>query len=86
VDWLIDFAAANLIGVGFVLLGLGSVAYSCFAKRISFQGDFPLTREERKTYKATPAVRKRAILISLLPLLYGLFLLLYPLIKLEFQH
>ena len=85
-DWLIEFAVAHFAGIAFVALGIGCLVYSCFARRISFQGDFPRTREERRTYEATPAVRKRAILISLLPLFHGLFLLFYPALKAMFKH
>jgi hypothetical protein len=53
------------------------VLYACLAKQISFQGDFPLTKDERKTYPATPAVRMRALVISLLPLAYGIKLLFF---------
>jgi hypothetical protein len=74
---LIPFARLHFAGLIFMTLGLGGMIYACFAKRISFEGDFPLTREEREkaTQVATPAIRRRAFVISLLPLSYGIFLL-----------
>jgi hypothetical protein len=75
-DALIDFVLGHLAGFFFLILGIGCVLYSCFSKRISFQGDFPLRPEERKTYEATSRIRRRAIAISILPLVYGLYLLL----------
>jgi hypothetical protein len=75
---ILAFVSSHLGGALFIALGIWGVLYSCLAKRISFQGDFPLTREERKTYRATRRVRKRALLISLLPLGYGIILLFYP--------
>jgi hypothetical protein len=76
---LIPFARLHFASLIFIALGLGGMIYACFAKRISFEGDFPLTREEREnaTYVATPAIRRRVFVISLLPLLFGIFLLLY---------
>ena len=47
---------------------------------MSFQGDFPLRPEERGTYEAAPGNAQIWIAIGILPLLYGLYLLLYPLI------
>jgi hypothetical protein len=74
---LIDYCLSHLAGLAFVALGVGGVLYSCFAKYISFQGDFPLTKEERKTSPATRDVRIKALIISLLPLAYGIKLLLF---------
>jgi hypothetical protein len=76
---LIPFAREHFASLIFIALGLGGMMYACFAKRISFEGDFPLTQEEQKraTYAATPDVRRRAFVISLLPLSYGIFLLLH---------
>jgi hypothetical protein len=61
-------------GIVFTLLGVGGLLYALLAKSISFQGDFPLAKNERKPHAATPAVRIRAAWISLLPLGYGIYL------------
>jgi hypothetical protein len=46
---------------------------------MSFQGDFPSWKpEERKTYKATPEMRLYGVALGMLPLLYELYLLLFP--------
>jgi hypothetical protein len=73
---LAEYCGAHTGGILFVALGICGVLYSLLAKRISFQGDFPLMKEERKLYVATPAVRRRALAISLLPLAYGIVLLM----------
>jgi hypothetical protein len=74
----VKYCFSHAGGIFFVMLGVGGMLYSLLAKKISFQGDFPLTKEERKTYSATPEVRVRAFVISLLPLAYGIKLLLFP--------
>jgi hypothetical protein len=53
------------------------VLYSCFARHMTFEGDFPVRPEERKRYRPTPAMRKYGVSIGMLPLLYGLYLLLF---------
>jgi hypothetical protein len=73
-DALIDFVLGNLAGLFFILLGIGLILYSCFAKRISFEGDVAVKPEERKLYEATPKMRKYGIALGMLPLLYGLYL------------
>jgi hypothetical protein len=77
-DALIDFVLGNLAGVFCILLGIGLIIYSSFVKRISFEGDVAVRPEERKLYEATSRMRKYGIALGLLPLLYGLYLLLYP--------
>jgi hypothetical protein len=79
-DALIDFVFGNLAELFCILLGIGLILYSCLAKRISFEGDVAVRPEERKLYEATPKMRKYGIALGTLPLLYGLYLLLYPLI------
>ncbi len=54
-DRVIDFTIANWTSVFYVPLGLGLLAYSCFAKRVSFEGDVTVRPEERKTYVWTDA-------------------------------
>jgi len=56
------------------LLGIGLILCSCFAKRISFEGDVAVKVEERKLYEATPKMRKYGIALGMVPLLYGLYL------------
>jgi hypothetical protein len=72
----IDFVLGNLAGLFCILLGIGLILYSCFARRISFEGDVAVRPEERKLYDATPKMRIYGIALGLLPLLYGLHLLL----------
>jgi hypothetical protein len=50
-DALIDFVLGNLAGLFCILLGIGLILYSCFAKRISFEGDVAVKPEERKLYE-----------------------------------
>jgi hypothetical protein len=57
-----------------ILLGIGLILYSCFAKRISLEGDVAVKPEERKLYEATPKMRKYGIALGMLPLLDGLYL------------
>lgn len=78
---VIDFLIANYGAVFLLLLGLGLLAYSCFAKRIYFEGDVAVKPEDRETYFATPAMRKYGIFLSLLPLCYGIFELISALIE-----
>jgi hypothetical protein len=72
----IDFVLGNLAGLFCILLGIGLILYSCFARRISFEGDVAVRPEERKLYDATPKMRIYGIALGLLPLLYGLHSLL----------
>jgi len=76
VERFIDFVIKHLAAIFYLSLGIGLLLYSCFAKRMSFEGDFPVLPKERKTYKATPEMRKYGIAISLFPLLYGLYVFL----------
>ena len=75
-DALIDFVLGHLGGFFFLILGIGCVLYSCFAKRFTLEGDVAVRPEDRKFYKATPAMRKYGICLGMFPLLYGLYLLL----------
>jgi hypothetical protein len=59
------------------MLGIGLVLYSCFAKRMSFEGDVAVLPEERETHEATPEMRKYGFALGMIPLLYGLYLLLF---------
>lgn len=77
----IDFVLRHPVVLFDISSGIVVILYSCFAKRMSFQGDFPLSPEERKTYRATPRMRLYGISLGMLPLLYGLYLLLSPLFK-----
>jgi hypothetical protein len=76
-DALIDFVLRHLAALLYFITGMGVVLYSCFAKRMSFEGDFPWWPEERKTYKATPEMRKYGVFLGMFPLLYGLYLLIF---------
>jgi hypothetical protein len=78
-DTLIEFVLGHLASFFYLVSGICVILYSCFAKRMSFQGDFPLLPEERKTYRATQKMRKYGIALGILPLLYGLYLLVNPL-------
>jgi hypothetical protein len=77
---LIDYVLGHLAELFYITLGIGLILYSCFAMRMSFQGDFPLRQDEVKTYKATPEMRKYGVCLGMAPFLYGLYLLLYPVI------
>jgi len=77
---LIDFVYWYRIEFFYILMGIALILYSCFAKRMSFEGDFPTWPEERKTYEATPEMRKYGICLGMFPLLYGLYELLSSLV------
>jgi hypothetical protein len=79
-DAFIDFVLGHLAELFCIVLGIGLILYSCFAKRISFEGDVAVSPEERNLYETTPKMRKYGIALGMLPLLYGLYLLLYPLV------
>ena len=79
-DALIDFVLGHLAEVFSVLLGIGLILYSCLAKRFSFEGDVAVRPEDRKVYEATPQMRIYGFALGMLPLLYGLYHLLYPVI------
>jgi hypothetical protein len=80
-DALIDFVLQNPAVLFYITSGIVVILYSSFAKRMSFHGDFASWPEERKTYKATPRMRLYGIALGMMPLLYGLYLVLYPLLK-----
>jgi hypothetical protein len=48
---------------------------------MSFEGDVAVWPEEKKTYKANPEMRKYGIALGMFPLLYGLYMVLSPLLK-----
>ena len=76
---LLDTVLLHPVILFYIFSGVAVILYSCFAKRMSFQGDFPSWRpEERKIYKATPEMRFYGVAVGALPLLYGLYLLLFP--------
>jgi hypothetical protein len=75
-DALVDFVLGHWAGFFYLILGTGLVLYSCFVKRMSFQGDVAVLPEERRTYKASPEMRKYGVVLGMFPLLYGLYLLL----------
>jgi hypothetical protein len=77
---LIDFVLGHLAELFYIILGIGVILYSCLAKRIFFEGDVAVRPEERKLYEATPKMRIYGCSLGMLPLLYGLYLVLYPLI------
>jgi hypothetical protein len=79
-DALIDFVLGHPVVLFYVISGTAVILYSCFAKRMSFQGDFPWRPDERQTYEATPRMRIYGIALGILPLLYGLYLLLHRMI------
>ena len=79
-DTLIDFLIRHRVEVFYIGLGIGVVLYSSFAKRMTFEGDVAVRQEEKETYEATPEMRKYGICLGMAPLLYGLYLLLYPIV------
>jgi hypothetical protein len=43
-----------------------------------FEGDFPVRREERKLYEATPKMRLYGVGMGTFCLIYGLYQLVFP--------
>ncbi|HEY1895269.1 MAG TPA: hypothetical protein VGG62_03310 [Terracidiphilus sp.] len=78
---LIEFMMGHLAGFFYLTLGIGCVLYSCFAKRMSFEGEVAVRPDEKRTYKVTPEMRKYGVALGMFPLLYGLYLVLSPLFK-----
>ena len=75
-DALIESVLLHPVVLFYIVSGIGVILYSCFAKRMSFDGDFPCCRpEERRTYRATPRMRLYGVALGTLPLLYGLYAL-----------
>jgi len=72
-DNVIDFFLLHWDALFLVALGIGLILYSCFAKRMSFGGDFPMLPEETDTYEATPEMRKYGIFLGMFPLIFGLY-------------
>jgi hypothetical protein len=68
-DALIDFVIGKLAELLCILLGIGLILYSCFAKRLSLRETRLSGPEERKVYEATPRMRKYGIALGMLPLL-----------------
>jgi hypothetical protein len=77
---VIDFLFGHPAELFYVVLGIGVILYSSVAKRMSFEGDVAVKPEDRKTYVATPKMRLYGIALGMLPLLYGLYHLLYPVV------
>jgi hypothetical protein len=80
-DSLIDFVLLHTAELFYIVSGVATIFYSCFAKRMSFQGDFPLRPEERKVYTATPRMRLYGIALGSLPLLYGLYAIIHYMLR-----
>jgi hypothetical protein len=78
---LIDFVSLHPVVLFYIGSGIAVILYSCFAKRMSFEGDFSWRPEERKSYEATPRMRLYGIILGSLPLLYGLYVLLHSMIR-----
>jgi hypothetical protein len=79
-DAIIDVVLEHPVVLFYLILGISLILYSCFAKRMSFQGDVPSWPDERETYEATPRMRLYGVALGMLPLLYGLYQLLTPVI------
>jgi hypothetical protein len=77
---LIDFVLGHLGEMFNIALGIGVILYACFAKRFYFEGDVAVQPEDRQFYEATPKMRIYGIALGMLPLLYGLYSLVSPLI------
>lgn len=75
---LIDFVLGQIPALLLIALGIGLILYACFAKRMSFEGDVAVRQEERKTYEATPEMRRYGICLGMFPLLFGLY---YPIFR-----
>lgn len=76
----IDFVFGYQIELFYIILGIAVILYSSFAKRMSFEGDVAVRPEDRRTYRATPEMRKYGIFLGILPLIYGLYELVTSLI------
>lgn len=63
-DSITRFVLGRLVALFYLSLGIGVVAYSCFAKRMSFEGDVAVLPEEKRTYKATPELRKYGVALG----------------------
>ena len=67
-------------------LGIGVILYSCLTRRFTFEGDVAVKLEDRRFYEATPEKRIYGVFLGMLPLLYGLYSLIYPLIVQRLRH
>lgn len=76
-DALIRFILGHLAALFYFGLGGAVVLYSSLAKHMTFEGDVAIRPKERKRYKSTPEMRKYGVSLGLVPLLYGLYLLLF---------
>lgn len=79
-DTLIDFVSLHLGELFYIGLGIGVILYSCFTRRFTFEGDIAVKSEDRQFYEATPEMRIYGIVLGMLPLQYGLYSLVSPLI------
>ena len=77
----INFVFGHLAEFFYIAMGIAVILYSCFAKRMSFEGDVAVRPEEKQTYEVTPEMRKYAICIGVFPLLYGIYALLSSLAR-----
>lgn len=68
---LLEYVLRHPAEFGFISAGIAVILYASLAKRITFDGDFPLSPEERKSYQATREVRGYGIFLGALPLLYA---------------
>ena len=75
---ILKFVSSHFTGCVFTAFGIWAILYSCFAKRLSFQGDVGLAPKYMKTYRATPSVRRRALIMSIPALAFGTFEVVLP--------
>lgn len=85
-DTLIDFVFLHLGELFCIGLGIGVILYSCLVRRFTFEGDVAVKSEDRQFYEATPEMRIYGVLLGMLPLLFGLYSLISPLIVRRWRH
>ena len=83
---LIDFVFLHSGELFCIGLGIGVILYSCLARRFTFEGDVAVKSEGRQFYEATPEMRIYGVILGMLPLLYGLYSLISPLIVQRSRH
>jgi hypothetical protein len=79
-DASLDFVLLHSGELFCIGLGIGVILYSCLTRRFTFEGDVAVKPEDSQYYQATPKMRLYGFVLGMLPLLYGLYHLLYPVV------
>ena len=74
-QFLLNAVSYHPAALGEIGLGVFAILYASFAKRISFQGDFPSwnPEEEFLSYKPTRNMRLYGISLGMISVLFGLY-------------